>query len=689
MPPTATHTEGPDTATAKSALREIAVDLTQDGPAGPVASVRDLHVTFRRDGSDVRAVRGVSLDVQPGEIVGLVGESGSGKSVLGLSLLGLLPSRPAPIVTGVAEICGVNMVTATSAEQRELRRQHLGAVFQDPMTSLNPTMRIGKQVEEAAGSKTEALRLLDAVGIPQAKERFGAFPHELSGGLRQRVMIALAVAGRPRLVIADEPTTALDVSVQAQILALLRELCDELSVSFLFVTHDLGVASQLADRIVVLYGGLQAEQGAATSVLTAPAHPYTVGLLRSRLTMDTERGRPLSTLPGEPPDPRHHPTGCPFAPRCSLKVGACDEAVPALVAAGTHDGEAACIRAGESPPEPLDERRPWGPVSETLARYGTVKEPAVVLAGATKGFSVRQGFRQAKKLQALRGIDLEIAQGEAVALVGESGSGKSTVLKAIAGLHDIDSGSITLGPGARPQIVFQDAGSSMTPWMTVGDLIVERLRNERAGQREARERMLEALNTVGLPAEVAGAKPAQLSGGQRQRAALARAIVEPPGLLLADEPTSSLDVSLAATALNLLGRLRRELGMALLFVTHDLAAARMVADRVAVMYLGRIVEIGPVDQVTTDPQHPYTKALLGAVPCAGRVHVPLLGDPASPLDPPTGCAFNPRCPEVVEGCDVHEPAMVAPCRRQRDGRLVACVHAAVPEPPAGEMEAAG
>jgi peptide/nickel transport system ATP-binding protein len=295
---------------------------------------------------------------------------------------------------------------------------------------------------------------------------------------------------------------------------------------------------------------------------------------------------------------------------------------------------------------------------------------AVSVAGATKSFVLRSGMRRREQLQALRGVDLTVVEGEAVALVGESGCGKSTLLRAIAGLLPLDDGSVTLGSGGRPQMVFQDAGASLTPWLTVGELLRERLREERLAKAAMKARIAGALQLVGLPAEVADAKPLQLSGGQRQRVALARATVVPPEVLLCDEPTSALDVSLAGTVLNLLGRLRRELGMAVLFVTHDLAAARIIADRIAVMYLGRVVEVGVADEVTSAPQHPYTRALLSAVPGVDRMrHVRLAGEPASPLDPPSGCAFHPRCPSAVDACGIHDP-MLEPDRRE--GRLVAC-----------------
>ena len=621
----------------------------------PVAEVEDLHVTFQRRGAAVRALRGVSLDIRPGEILGLVGESGSGKSVLGLSLLGLLPSDPPPEVTGGVRVCDVDVLRVDDATRRDLRRRHLGAVFQDPMTSLNPTMRVGRQIAEAAGSEAEALRLLDAVGVPEAKRRLRAYPHELSGGLRQRVMIAMAVAGEPSLVIADEPTTALDVTVQAQILELLGMLRDETGCSFVLVTHDLGVAAQVADRVAVLYGGRLAEVGTVGDVLGSAAHPYTRGLLRSRLTLAADRDHPLPTLAGEPPDPRHHPPGCAFAPRCPAVVPACEEALPELVPAGRHAGTAACIRLDAvDAVESIDTGR-WPEPDEPLDD-GAGTGLALRVTAAFKSFPVGTGFRKKEHLQALRGVDLEVAPGESVAVVGESGCGKSTLLRAIAGLHPVDSGDISFFGGTGAQMVFQDAGASMTPWLTVGELLAEPLRA--AGRPKAeRQGLIEAaLTCVGLPAEVAVAKAGQLSGGQRQRVALARATVVPPRVLLCDEPTSALDVSLAATVLNLLGRLRRELGMAMVFVTHDLGAARVVADRIAVMYLGRIVEIGPAHQVATNPRHPYTRALLASVPGRTRA-VAIEGEPASPLHPPAGCAFHARCHEATPRCEEVDPIL--------------------------------
>jgi peptide/nickel transport system ATP-binding protein len=631
-----------------------------------VAQVDDLHVTFRRGGRPLRALRGVSFTLGRGEIVGLVGESGSGKSVLGLSMLGLLPTTPRPEVEGEVAVEGVDMLRAPAAQRRALRRRCLGAVFQDPMTSLNPTMRVGRQLAEVTGSSSESIRLLDAVGVPEPKRRLASYPHELSGGLRQRVMIAMAVAGEPSLVIADEPTTALDVTVQAQILELIRNLRDETGCTFVLVTHDLGVAAAVADRIVVLYGGRVSETGAADDVLERASHPYTRGLLQSRLTLQSPREAPLRTLTGEPPDPRDHPTGCAFAPRCQLCVPTCDHAVPDLEPSPTHVGLVACPVVVAAPDLVVSDTAtapPWParPASNRLA---------VSVSNATKTFVLRSGFRKRDALQALRGVELSVMEGEALALVGESGCGKSTLLRAVAGLHALDAGEIDVARGGRPQMVFQDAGASLTPWLTVGELLEERLREEHLDRPARRTRMEDTLRLVGLPLEVAGCKPGQLSGGQRQRVALARAVIVPPEVLLCDEPTSALDVSLAGTILNLLGRLRRELGMAIIFVTHDLGAARIVADRIAVMYLGRIVEVGLADEVTSAPRHPYTRALIAAVPGAGSGETrSLTGEPASPLDPPSGCAFHPRCPEVTARCSAQDVALTL---SERDGRLVAC-----------------
>jgi peptide/nickel transport system ATP-binding protein len=622
-----------------SAVSEVDEQSSSPAPgAALVAAITDLHVTFTRNGRDVHALRGVSVDIAPGEILGLVGESGSGKTVLGFTMLGLLPQAR---IQGSVNVTGTDMVTGDAKTLRKVRRLDLGAIFQDPMTSLNPTMRIGKQVVEAAGSEEEALKLLTAVGIPEPKRRFRAYPHELSGGLRQRVMIAIAIAGNPELIIADEPTTALDVTVQAQVLRLLLKLRDEIGCSIVFITHDLGVAAQISDRIAVLYAGRIAEIGPAAEVLGLPAHPYTHGLLRSRLTLNTARHHKLAALAGSVPSAVDPLPGCAFAPRCVLATPAC-EVTPPDPSAIAPGRVSACIVGFDVVSADLGSRLTTTDDTESEAGFtGSSEPPSVVLHDAVKAFG---------KLQALRGISLTVAHGESVALVGESGSGKSTLLRVIAGLEKATSGSIELARGERPQMVFQDAGASLTPWLSVGELISERLRRKGMSRSQRQDAVAEVLGRVGLPLEIAKSRAGQLSGGQRQRVSLARATVVPPSVLLCDEPTSALDVSLAASVLNLIGDLRRTLDMSVVFVTHDLSVARVVADRIAVMYLGRVVEIGPADDVINNPVHPYTQALVDSIPDLGRESRVLPGEPASPLSPPSGCAFHPRCPIAVETC---------------------------------------
>jgi peptide/nickel transport system ATP-binding protein len=631
-----------------SAVSEVDAHRESSSPASDaanVAAITDLHVTFRRNGHDVKALRGVSLEISPGEILGLVGESGSGKSVLGFTMLGLLPSQTR--VRGSVRVAGSDMVAGDAKTLRKVRHLDLGAIFQDPMTSLNPTMRIGKQVAEVAGSDEEALKLLTAVGIPEPKRRFRAFPHELSGGLRQRVMIAIAIAGDPELIIADEPTTALDVTVQAQVLRLLARLRDEIGCSIVLITHDLGVAAQISDRIAVLYAGRIAEIGPTATVLNQPAHPYTHGLLRSRLTLETARHRRLAALAGAVPSPVTPLLGCAFAPRCVIATPSCETSPPDPVEVAP-DHVSACILPVEAVSAELDGQT--AVLTEEIDPTGdsddTSEPPAVVLQDVAKAFSAgRRG-----KLQALRGISLTVAHGESVALVGESGSGKSTLLRVIAGLEKPTSGTVTLAHGQRPQMVFQDAGASLTPWLSVGELIAERLRGTGISRSERQQAVGQVLQRVGLPLDIAKSRAGQLSGGQRQRVSLARATVVPPSVLLCDEPTSALDVSLAASVLNLIGDLRRTLDMSVVFVTHDLSVARVVADRIAVMYLGRIVEVGPADDVIARPAHPYTQALVDSIPDLERESRVLPGEPASPLSPPTGCAFHPRCPIAMDAC---------------------------------------
>lgn len=581
------------------------------------ASVHGLSVQLSRGGVVSEVLRGVDLEIASGEIVGLVGESGSGKSVLALTLLGLLPEASSPRTSGSVTVAGVDMLTASASALRRVRATELGAIFQDPMTSLNPTMRVGAQVTEASHSEEESERLLSVVGIRDASQRMRAYPHELSGGLRQRVMAAIAVAGTPSLIVADEPTTALDVTVQAQVLQLLQELRDELGCSVLLITHDLGVASQLADRIAVMYAGRIVEQGSVEDVLTRPAHPYTVGLLGARLSLRMRRDGLLATLAPETAGVEERLRGCAYHSRCPLATSECASETPPLEAvAGSADGQAsACWR---TPSEvlalaaALPDRTSRGALDRDAVPTAPSDRPAVELVDVHCSFRPR-GRRRDETVHALQGISLRVARGEAMSIVGESGSGKSTLLRVIAGLTTPTAGTVSTGPG-RPQMVFQDAGSSLTPWLSIGEILSERLLPLGIDRRERGRRVSEALESMGLPAAVATVRPSELSGGQRQRVVLARATIIPPSVLLCDEPTSALDASLAATVLNLIREMRERLEMTVLFVTHDLAVARLMGDRIAVMNQGRLVEVGDAESVISHPSDPYTAALIAAVP---------------------------------------------------------------------------
>ncbi len=655
----------------------VSAELT--ARALPVAAIEDLHVSFASPDGVVHALRGVTLDIRPGEVVALVGESGSGKSVLGAALLGLLPRGARPEVTGSVSVDGVDMVTGDARARRRVLRRSLGAVFQDPLTSLNPTMRVGRQLTEKGATQAVAVERLGEVGVPDAARRMRQFPHELSGGLRQRAMVALAItaegdddegtAAAPRLVIADEPTTALDVSVQAQIVLLFDRLRREHGCAVLLVTHDLGVAASIADRIAVMYAGRLCEVGPAADVLANPRHPYTRALLGARLSLEGEE-TVTDPLPGSPPDPRTPLAGCSFAPRCALAQDRCRTQQPEA------EGGVACFfplpaRAAadtSAAPTPTDavetvvvvrEPRPMA-ISE---EEEPAASPALVLDRVSKAFDLKKGRlgRARVKLNAVVEVSLTVPAGGAVALVGESGCGKTTTLRMATGLLRPDSGSVRWAEGAaRPQLVFQDAGSSLTPWMSILEQVVERLRFVGVDRADRVEQAMALLQRVGLDGRAARALPRALSGGQRQRAVIARALASGPSLLVCDEPVSALDASLAVRVLALLEELRAELGVALLVVTHDLAAARRIGDDVSVMYLGRIVEHGPAAEVLGHPAHPYTRGLLAAVPTTepGRLAPTLAGEPPSPIGDLRGCAFASRCPlETTERCTLQTPIL--------------------------------
>ncbi|MFZ5869645.1 MAG: dipeptide ABC transporter ATP-binding protein [Actinomycetota bacterium] len=663
--------------------------------------IADLRVSFDTRAGRLWAVRGVDLRVAQGETLAVVGESGSGKSVTMMAALGLLPDNAD--VTGSVRFAGKELTTLPDRDLRAVRGREIGVVFQDPMSSLNPVHTVGHQIAEslrvhagqsARQATTRAVELLDEVGIPDAGRRAGDYPHHFSGGMRQRVMIAMALACRPRLLIADEPTTALDVTVQAQIVELVQRLQRDHGMGVVWITHDLGVVAQMADRVTVMYGGRVVETSDCADLYGAPAHPYTVGLLTAVPSLESPAANVLTEIPGAPPDPLSLPPGCSFSPRCPLAEERCVEERPELLAVSGQRGDrlSACWRIADTLAGRAVPHRPPMAAPEATARGdgGRLLE----VEDLKVHFGSRSlPWRRHPPVRAVDGVSLDLAVGETVGLVGESGSGKSTLGRCLVGIERPTEGTVRVGGDdvartsgrevrRRVQMVFQDPASSMNPSLTVGEVVAEPLRINRIGTRaERRERVRELLGLVELPADCVGRHPHEFSGGQRQRIAIARALALDPSLVVCDEAVSALDVSVQAQVVNLLRRLQTELGLGLLFIAHDLAVVRNIADRVAVMYLGRIVELGTREDVYERPRHPYTRALLDAVPVADprrrREHRPLSGDLPSPTSPPTGCRFSTRCPVAVRGlCDVEEPQL----RTAPSGHLVAC-HLAEPDPP--------
>ena len=675
-------------------------------------AVEGLSVAFATGRGPVLAVEDVSFTVAPGEVLGVVGESGSGKSVTALAVMGLLPRPPARVTAGRVLFDGTDLLTLPERRLRRVRGPGIGMMFQEPMSSLNPVFSIGDQVGETirahervgpAECRTRTVALLDRVGIPSAARRLDDYPHQMSGGQRQRVMIAIALACNPRLLIADEPTTALDVTIQAQILDLLLELRAERDMAVLLITHNMGVVAETADRVLVMYSGGVVEQSPAASLFRAPAHPYTLGLLSCVPSMEMDRPR-LAAIGGSLPDPARRPPGCRFAPRCLLHIPECDRAVPPLLPTGP-DRAAACIRTAafasvmvgldEAPPP--DEYEPVPvPVPVPVPALGAKLAGALVETRAlSRHYLVRTGGLFRARVTHLRAVDevsLSIATGETLGLVGESGCGKSTLGRMLVRLQPATSGEfrfdgadVTTLEGAgllrlrrAMQIVFQDPFGSLNPRMSVGDIVMEPLLIHGARADAAtRTRVAEMLEAVGLPARAARRYPHEFSGGQRQRVGIARALILRPRFVVLDEPVSALDVSVQAGIVNLLQDLQAELGLTYLFIAHDLPVVKHVADRVAVMYLGRIVEVADKRAIYAAPLHPYTQALIAAAPSVtpGRVRPKRgTGDVPSALAMPTGCRFHPRCPFVMDRCRTVEPVLTTPA----SGHSVACHLTGVP-----------
>ncbi len=634
-------------------------------------SVTDLRIGFTAGRQSLAAVDGISLAISAGETFALLGESGCGKSVTAQGIMRLLPAA-GHILGGSIQLHGEELLTLPEVDMRRIRGGQMAMIFQEPATSLNPVLTVGRQIgevlerhrnlrDEAATGRM--LELLRQVGIADPERRLNEFPFQLSGGMKQRVMIAIALAGEPKLLIADEPTTALDVTVQAQILDLLAGLQAERGMGMLLITHDLGVVARMAQRIGVMYAGELVEVASREEFFKRPQHPYTQALFAA-LPEVSRRGLKLTTIPGQVPALSAMPSGCRFADRCAQVMAQCRTVSPEWREAG-NGHLVRCHWQGEAQALEI----PRHAITELNIEPS---RPFLDIADLKVHFPIRHGLLQRTigHVRAVDGVSLAISAGRTLALVGESGCGKTTVGKALLQLIKPTAGSVKLGGnelvGMKPkrlraarrhmQMVFQDPFASLNPRLRVGEIIAEgmtvlALKADAVAQSEAVSALLKQ---VGLPDEAAGRYPHEFSGGQRQRIAIARALAVQPELLICDEPTSALDVSVQAQILNLLKKLQEELGVAYLFITHNFAVVEYLAHDVAVMYLGRIVEQGRAEEVLRSPKHPYTQALLSAVPAprldAHTAVIRLPGETPSPANPPSGCHFHPRCPQAMDVC---------------------------------------
>jgi peptide/nickel transport system ATP-binding protein len=657
--------------------------------AETLLEIKGLKTYFHTEAGTVKAVDGVDFLIRKNETLGVVGESGCGKSVTALSIMQLIDA-PGKIEAGKILFEGQDLREKSRRQIQHIRGNRISMVFQEPMTSLNPVHTIGDQITEAIVfhqklDKKEAMRkavqMLELVGIPDPDQRAREHPYQLSGGMRQRVMIAMALSCNPSLLIADEPTTALDVTIQAQILQLMRSLKSDLGASIMIITHDLGVIAEMADSVVVMYAGKVVEYSDVHALFASPRHPYTMELLDSIPRITDQPGRRLQPIEGSIPDIMHLPTGCSFSPRCRFAVGHCRKHEPALQV--LPDGRTVRCWMYSA------EHAPLFPPAESVrarkdeargARHGS-GEPEVILQvrGLTKHFPIKGGVFQTVvgNVKAVDGVSFDIRKGETLGLVGESGCGKSTTGRLVLRLQEPTSGTVSFegrdlfalrkrelrAQRRNLQIIFQDPFASLNPRMTVGDILAEAFVIH--GERKSKElaaRVARLLEQVGLQPDHAKRYPHQFSGGQRQRIGIARAIGLNPRLIVCDEPVSALDVSIQAQIINLLEDLQARMGLTYLFIAHNLSVVKHIADRVAVMYLGKIVEISSTANVFDRPSHPYTEALLSAVPVpdtrAERKRVILRGEVPSPSNPPPGCHFHTRCPSAMPICRSVEPQLV-------------------------------
>ncbi len=648
-------------------------------------SIQGLKTWFSTEGGIVRAVDGVSFDIQRGETFALVGESGSGKSMTALSIMKLVPQPAGRIESGQILLEGEDLCGLPEVAMRGLRGNRMSMIFQEPMTSLNPVISIGEQIREtleyhlkldAKMARARAVDLLDLVGIPDPNRRYDEYPHQISGGMKQRVMIAIALSGEPDLLIADEPTTALDVTIQAQILDLLRRLQKDKGMAILLITHDLGVVSEMADHVAVMYAGEIVEMAERQAFFENPRHPYSQKLLSS-LPGNKQRGEALEIIRGTVPALNQVFLGCRFSNRCDNAWERCEKEVPQWHSLETGGVRCHLVDAPEM-------AREAEKLQENISKTGDVgvsgmdheKSTLLQVSNLKVHFPVQKGLfkRVVGHVKAVDGVSLKIDPGKTVALVGESGCGKTTVGKAILQLIPQTEGAVvlentdlsTLSREALRQrrsdfqIIFQDPYSSLNPRMLVGDILKEGVKALKVEQAQDDDTWMdELLDQVGLTPDAKDRYPHEFSGGQRQRICIARVLAVQPKVIICDEPTSALDVSVQAQVLNLLKQLQSTYRLAYLFITHDLSVVDYFADEVAVMYLGRIVEYGSVESVLGNPKHPYTQALLSAVPQVDpkkkRMIIRVEGDLPSPINPPKGCYFHPRCPKSMPVCREEYP----------------------------------
>jgi peptide/nickel transport system ATP-binding protein len=660
--------------------------LTQPDASPPLLRVQNLQTSFFGDGGVVKAVDGISYDVVAGEVLGIVGESGSGKSVGALSLMRLIDSPPGRIMGGKVLFEGDDVLTMSEQELRKLRGNQIAMIFQEPLTSLNPVFTIGEQLSEPLmlhqgltkrQATARGAEILARVGVPSPHERLKSYPHQLSGGMRQRAMIAMALSCNPRLLIADEPTTALDVSIQAQILELMRELQRDFGSSMMFITHDLGVVNEMCDRVNVMYAGRIVETGTTKQIFSNPKNPYTLGLFDCLPRIEEQQGVRLVPIFGQPPNLARPPSGCRFHPRCPYAFERCLQEEPPLFDVGNGQTTRCWLYDNGASGEQhrIEAKR------ETTLNADIGAAPVILdVRDLKKYFPITRGLlqRTVAQVQAVDGVSFQLRKGETLGLVGESGCGKSTAGRVILRLLKPTSGQVLFhgqdvasvdgkslqALRRRMQIIFQDPFSSLNPRRTVGSIVAQPLQiHHLAGGKEVPERVADILSRVGLNPAHANRYPHEFSGGQRQRIGIARAIAASPDFIVADEPVSALDVSIQAQIVNLLQELQSDLGLSYIFIAHDLSVVRSVSDRVAVMYLGKIVELGANAHVYDDPLHPYTKALLSAVPSidphnvGGAKRIILEGDVPSPINPPSGCRFHTRCPYAFDACSKVEPLL--------------------------------